>query len=91
MADNEKGNALEFRGTFLVAAVNSAQGFLERALVCRTQEQAIASLDGAQQWITRAQRAIEGGKLPDGFDAPKLRPAGPKLPLEPLDTDEGGA
>lgn len=91
MADNGKTNALEFRGTFLVAAVNSAQGFLDRALACRTREQAIASLEGAQQWIDRARRAVEGGELPDGFDVPKLRPAGPKLPLEPLDTDKSDA
>lgn len=90
MTENGKGKS-EFRGTFVVAAVNSAQGFLDRSLASKTREQALESLDGAQQWIVRARRAIASGELPDGFGAPELRPAGPKLPLEALDTDDGDA
>lgn len=81
----------EFRGTFVVAAVNSAQGFLERSLASKTKEQALESLEGARQWIERARKAIESGELPDGFGAPELRPGAPKLPLERLDTDDSDA
>ncbi|HHH29043.1 MAG TPA: hypothetical protein ENK57_11965 [Polyangiaceae bacterium] len=90
MADG-MGKSSEFRGTFVVAAVNSASGFLDRALAARTRGQAMQALEGAEQWIRRAREAVESGELPEGFGAPALRPAGPALPLEPLDDDGAGS
>lgn len=81
----------EIHGSFVIAAVNSAQGFLSRALAVKTREQALESLSGAEQWIAKARAALETGELPDGFGAPELRPAGPTLPLERLDGKDGGA
>ena len=87
MADSDA----EFRGTFVIAAVNSAEGFLQRYGAAKTREQALEALEGAEQWIARAKLAIATGELPDGFEAPAVCPAGPRLPLERLDIDGDGA
>ncbi len=91
MADSDFGGEAEFRGTFVIAAVNSAEGFLQRVAVAKTREQALEALEGAVQWIERAKRTIEHGELPEGFGTPAVRPAGPRLPLERLDIDDDGA
>lgn len=91
MADKSSGEEAEFRGTFVIASVNSAEGFLQRVLASKTRAQALEGLEGAMQWILRAKQAIEHGTLPEGFGTPEVRPAGPRLPLERLDTDDDGA
>jgi len=83
----------EFRRTFVVAAVNSAAGFLNRAAATAggRPELAIGALEGARDWIDRALVVLRGGGLPDELSPPALRASADALPLEPLDGGTGGA
>lgn len=80
-----KGNEEVIRGTFVIAAVNSAQGFLSRVVASKTRADALQAIEGAEQWIERVRKAVEDGELPEGFTGLELSPPGPRLPLAPLD------
>ena len=89
MSEGKREEAV--RGTFVVAAVNSAEGFLQRALAVKSRDEVLQALEGAEQWIARAKQVVADGELPDGFGAPELRAPGPRLPLRDLDGGDGGA
>ena len=78
------------RGTYVIAAVNSAQGFLARAVASKSKADALQALDGAAQWVERARAAVDDGELPEGVGLDLAAPR-PGLPLGPLDGSDDDA